>query len=144
MSAYIWLALVIAFALMEATTAQMVSIWFACGALLALLAALLNFDVSVQIAVFIVSTLILLFATRPLVKKFINVKKTPTNVDAIIGKIGFVTISIDNDKSEGQIKLQGIEWTARSASGLPIAKGTKVAVTRLEGVKVLVSEVAAD
>ena len=142
MNAYIWLALVIAFALLEAMTSQMVSIWFSSGALLALVAALFDVELSIQIAVFIVSTLILLFATRPLVKKFVNVKKVPTNIDAVIGKTGLVTITIDNDRGEGQIKLQGIEWTARSENGTNVAEGTKVLVERVEGVKLFVSEVA--
>jgi len=142
MSPYIWLALVIAFSLLEAATTQMISIWLACGAMLALIASLFGFDLQVQMIVFVVSTLVLLFATRPLVKKFVNVKRTPTNVDAVIGKTGFVTIAIDNDKSEGQIKLQGIEWSARSASGAPIAEDMKVSVERIEGVKLFVSEVA--
>ena len=142
MSPYIWLALVIAFSLLEAMTTQMISIWLACGALFALIAALFGFDLQVQIVVFVLSTLVLLFATRPLVKKFIHVKKTPTNVDAVIGKTGFVILAIDNDKGEGQIKLQGIEWSARSENGMPIARETKVLVERIEGVKLFVSESA--
>jgi len=142
MSPYVWLIMVVAFVVLEALTTQLVSIWLALGALLGLFASMLGLSPIVQIAVFVVSTLILLFATRPLVKKFVYAKKVPTNIiDSVIGKIGLVSITIDNDKGEGQIKLQGIEWTARSATGAIIAKGEKVSIDRIEGVKLFVSAV---
>ena len=141
MNPYVWLGLVIAFALVEAFTTQLVSIWFSCGALLALFASLLGLTPGVQIAIFIGATLVLLFATRPLVKRFVSVRRVATNVDAVIGKTGIVTITIDNDKGEGQMKLQGIEWTARSTSGALIPLDAKVTIDRVEGVKAFVSEI---
>ena len=81
--------------------------------------------------------------TRPLAKKFLNSKVTATNVDSVVGSIGRVTADIDNVEARGQVKLGGMEWTARSTSGDPISMGTEVRVDRVEGVKVYVAPVEA-
>lgn len=79
----------------------------------------------------------------PLAKKFLNSKVTATNVDSVVGSVGRVTADIDNVEARGQVKLGGMEWTARSTSGDPISVGTEVRVDRVEGVKVYVTPVEA-
>ena len=135
----IWLALMVIFLLAEAATVSLVSIWFAVGALGALVANSLNAPFWAQILVFLVLSGALLACLRPLVKKFIKPRITATNVDSVIDSAGFVTEDIDNLSARGQVKLGGMFWTARSTSGDPICKDTKIKVDRIEGVKVFVS-----
>lgn len=135
----VWLALMVVFLLVEASTVSMVSIWFAVGSLGALIANLLNAPLWAQVLVFLVLSSTLLACLRPFVKKFIQPKVTATNTDSVIGSAGYVTEDIDNLSARGQVKLSGMFWSARSTSGSPICKDTKITVDRIEGVKVFVS-----
>ena len=138
-AAIIWLALVVLFLVTEAATVTVVSLWFAAGSLAAMAAALLGGPVWLQCLVFLTVSAIALTALRPLVRKYLTPKLTATNVDSVIGTVGIVTAGIDNIAASGQVKLNGMEWTARSSSGDPIPQGTRVTVDRIEGVKVFVS-----
>ena len=140
-AAVIWLVLVVLFLLVEACTVTLVSTWFAVGSLAALLVSMLKAPVWFQISVFVLVSAIALSALRPLVRKHIAPKLTKTNVDAVIGTTGLVTVAIDNTSAVGQVKLGAMTWTARSESGEPIPEGTLVKVSRIEGVKVFVSPV---
>lgn len=141
-AASVWLVLMVGFLIFEASCpCHLVSIWFAAGALVAGIVALLNGAIWLQILLFVVISCGLLIATFPLVKKFLKPKIVSTNVDSIIGTQGHVTEEIDNVDAMGQVKLGGMVWTARSASGEPIPKGTLVKVERIEGVKAFVSPV---
>ncbi len=140
--AYIWLLLLVGFLIVEgACPIHLVSVWFALGALAAMVAALLDAQLWLQLTVFIVVSLALLACLWPLVKKFLNPNVTATNVDSIIGTQGYVTADIDNLLPTGTVKLGGMEWTARSISGERIPAGTLVKVEKIEGVKAFVSVV---
>jgi membrane protein implicated in regulation of membrane protease activity len=140
----IWLGLVIVFLIVEAACRiHLVSIWFACGSLVALAAQALGGPLWLQVALFLVTSGALLAALWPLAKRFLKPKLTATNVDSVIGSTGFVTAAIDNVAAHGQVKLGAMEWTARSTSGQPIAEGTLIRVDRIEGVKAFVSPVNA-
>ena len=135
----VWLVLLIVFLITEAATVVMVSLWFAGGALTALAANLLGAPLWLQIALFFLVSAVLLACLRPMARKHFTPKLARTNVDAVIGSRGYVTADIDNVSATGSVRLGAMEWTARSASGHPIAKGTLVQVARIEGVKVFVS-----
>lgn len=139
MNTIIWLALLIIFLIAEAVTVATISLWFAAGALVALVAALLGASTALQIALFLVVSAALLACLRGVVKKHFTPKLARTNVDAIIGTCGYVTAGIDNVSATGTVKLGAMEWTARSTSGAPIDAGTLVKVDRIEGVKVFVT-----
>ena len=139
--AIVWLALMVVFVLLEAGTVSMVSIWFAVGALAAMVASLLSAPLWLQIVLFVVISTALLLALRPFVRKFLNPRLTKTNVDAIIGTEGFVTETIDNLAAAGRVKIGHMEWAARSSSGEKLEPGTRVQVDRVEGVKVFVTPV---
>ena len=142
MDVYIWLALMVAFLIAEAVCAvHLVSIWFAAGALVAAIVSLLHGPVWLQILLFAVVSGALLAALFPLVRKYLNPHLEKTNVDSVIGTEGYVTATIDNLAATGQVKLGGMEWTARSTDGHPIEAGTLVKVDRIEGVKVFVTPV---
>ena len=139
MDTIIWLALMVAFLIVEATTVVMVSLWFAAGSLVALIASLLGASVPIQVALFLVVSALLLACLRGVVRKHFTPKLERTNVDAIVGSRGYVTANIDNLSATGTVKLGAMEWTARSTSGSAIPKGTLVKVDKIEGVKAFVS-----
>lgn len=140
-AAIVWLVLLVFFLFMEGATVSVVSLWFACGALSAMIASFFGAELWLQILLFVAVSCVLLASLRPLVRKYFTPKLTRTNVDAVIGKTGIVTEQIDNLSARGKIKLGAVEWSARSSADEPIAPGTKVTVDRVEGVKVFVTPV---
>lgn len=139
-AAITWAALLVIFLIVEAACPlHLVSIWFAVGALIALIVSLLGGHIWLQITLFLVVSVALLISLWPLVRRFLTPKVTKTNVDAIIGSTGLVTVAIDNVTAAGQVKLGAMFWTARSTSGAGIPEGTLIKVDRIEGVKVFVS-----
>ena len=137
----VWLALMVVFLVAEAQTVTLISLWFASGALVALLASLLHAPVWLQVLLFFAVSASLLACLRPIARKHFTPKLTKTNVDAIIGSRGYVTADIDNVSATGSVKLGAMEWTARSTTGCIIPKGTLVQVDKIEGVKVFVTAV---
>ena len=138
-AAILWLILMVVFLVVEGSTVTLVSLWFAAGALAAMLASLLGGALWLQILLFLAVSAVLLTALRPMVKKHLNPKLTATNVDSVIGSTGLVTAAIDNVSAAGQVKLGAMVWTARSTDGTPISVGTLVKVDKIEGVKAFVS-----
>lgn len=136
--AWVWLGVLVVFAIVEASTVTLVSIWFVGGSLAALIAALLGAEIWLQVTLFIVVSALLLISFRPLLKKFHQPRKIQTNAPANIGKLAIVTESIDNLRGLGAVKLSGLTWTARSESDKGIEAGTVVRVKRIEGVKLFV------
>ena len=134
---FLWLALFVVFLIVEAGTVALVSIWFALGALAALVSCALGAEMWLQITVFLVVSLVLLALLWKRVRS--KLTTTKTNVDSVIGAEGYVTEAIDNLSYTGRVKLGGITWAARSTSGAGIPVGTLVKVERIEGVKVFVS-----
>ena len=137
-AAIFWFGLTVVLLIAEAATVTVISLWFAAGSLAAMATALLGGALWVQILVFLLVSAAALTALRPLVRKHLTPKLTATNIDSVIGSVGIVTVS-DNIAAAGQVKLNGMEWTARSTSGVPIEAGTNVRVDKIEGVKVFVS-----
>ena len=139
-AAIIWFVLLLIFLATEAACPiHLVSIWFAAGALVAMIAAFFTWPVWLQITLFLVVSGSLVILLWPFIKKFINPKLVKTNVDAVIGSRGIVTATIDNTAATGTVKLGAMEWSARSTSGDAIPVGTVIVVDRIEGVKVFVS-----
>ena len=141
MEEMIWLVLMIVFLIAEAVTVTMVSLWFAAGSLAAMIAAMLGGPVWLQVILAVAVSAVLLACLRPMVRKNFTPRIKATNVDAVIGTQGYVTADIDNIAATGQVKLGGMEWTARSVSGSPIPAGTLVKVEKIEGVKAFVAPV---
>ena len=140
-TALIWFALAVVFLLIEGNTVMLVSVWFAAGSLVAMLAALLGAPFWLQLILFLGISAGLLALLRPLVRKYLKPKITATNVDSVVGSQGYVTETVDNLAATGQVKLGAMPWTARSTDGTPIETGTLVRVDRVEGVKAFVSPV---
>ena len=137
---YFWLAAFVIFGVVEAATAGLTSIWFAVGALVALIATALGAQVWLQVTIFILASAAAVAATRPLVRRFGRKKKIPTNADRVLGRTARVTEEINNLIPTGAVYVDGKTWTARSAGGTVIAAGTMVTVLAMEGVKLIVRE----
>lgn len=135
---YTWLALLIAFTVVELATPQLVSVWFALGSLGSLTAAALGAELWLQIVLFVAISVIMIIVTRPLYRKFVKTKLVPTNADRLIGEKAVVTESIENLDAKGAVKVQGQMWSARSENGENITEGSQVTVIRIEGVKLIV------
>lgn len=137
---YFWISAFVVLVIVEAATVQLVTIWFAVGALGALIAELLHADIWLQWVVFVALSLITLIATRPLVKKISNKKIQPTNADRNIGAQALVLEDIDNTLGKGSVNVKGVTWTARSLNGDFIEKDSMVVVNEIEGAKLLVTK----
>ena len=141
MDTILWLGLMVLFLIMEANTVSVVSIWFAVGALVALVTSLLGGQLWLQVVLFFAVSAGLLACLRPVAKKYFKPRLTKTNVDAVIGTQGYITDAVDNLNGKGSVKLGAMEWTARSSDGSIIPQGTLVKVDRIEGVKAFVTPV---
>ena len=137
-----WIIAMVVFLVIEAVTVGIVSVWFAIGALFAMVTAMLGANLWVQITVFLVVSAIALYFTRPLVKKFVNNKVEPTNADMLIGKECRVVETIDNLSGTGAVYVDGKTWTARTVDEEIIPEGQLVKAERIEGVKLIVSKIA--
>lgn len=141
-AAAVWLVLLVAFLIAEAACpVHLVSIWFAAGAVAAMVVSMLGGPIWLQIVLFVLVSGTLLALLWPLTRKYMRPRLTATNVDSVIGTTGLVTAAIDNVAAAGQVKLGAMVWTARSTSGDPIPEGSRIRVDRIEGVKVFVSPV---
>lgn len=136
----IWLVVLAILLVIEFLTLGLTTVWFAGGALVAFLVSLAGGPLWLQLLLFIAVSVVLLLFTRPLAMKYLNKDVQKTNVDSIPGQKGIVTATIDNLKAEGQVTIQGMEWTARAKNGNTIEKGKVVRVTAVEGVKLIVEE----
>ena len=136
-----WLIAMVVLLVIEAVVPGLISIWFALGALAALISALFHAPIWLQIVWFVAVSVIALVLTRPLVRKYVNGRITPTNADMVIGKDAVVTEAIDNLHSRGSVLLDGKTWTARMDREDETAKtGETVRVLRIEGVKLIVEK----
>ena len=137
----IWLVLLILFIGVEAGTVMLVSLWFAIGALAALICSLLGGQLWLQTVLFFAAAGLSLWALWPLRKRLLNPKITKTNTDALVGTTGKVTEPIQNENGTGRVRLGGMDWAARSSGGEPIDAETLIRVDKIEGVKAFVTPV---
>ena len=136
--AIIWLVLVVVFAIVEAATLGLASIWFCVGALAAFITATCRGPLWLQIVLFLVVSAVTMILIRPLAKKYLTPRQTRTNAHRIIDTEAGVTETIDNVAGTGQVKTGGNTWTARSETGQTIPEGSRVRVLRIEGVRAFV------
>lgn len=136
----IWLIIAGLFFVAEIITVGFLVFWFGVGALIAMIVSFFTSNIIIQTAVFILSSSILLLATKPFVKKFVDVKPTKTNAFSIIGKKALVIKEI-NSHSVGQIKINGEVWSAESENDEIIPKDSEVEILQIKGVKVIVKSV---
>lgn len=137
----VWLIIAGLFFIGEIATVGFLIFWFGIGALLAMIVSFFVSNVIIQTAVFIISSTILIFATKPFVKKLVDVKKTNTNAFSIIGKKALVIKEINPIHSTGQIKINGEVWSAESENSEIIQEGLEVEILQIKGVKAIVKPI---
>ncbi len=125
----------------EILTSGFLIFWLSIGALIAMVVSFFVDSIIVQTAVFVISSAILIFATKPFVKKFAKTKDVKTNAYSIIGKNAIVTKDIDSINGKGQIKVDSETWSALGKDDMNIEKGTEVEVLKIDGVKAIVTPV---
>lgn len=136
---FIWLAILTFFLVAEAVTVQLTTIWFAGGALVAALAAGMGAEEWLQIILFLAVSLILLILARPVLKKCLNKDMVRTNVNSLMGQSAVVIQKIDNLAQTGQVRINDIEWLARTSDDKEIIpEKTVVTITEVRGVKLIV------
>ncbi|MCR5418719.1 MAG: NfeD family protein [Lachnospiraceae bacterium] len=137
----IWLVILVGAIVIEIATLGLTTIWFAGGALVAFLLSLLNLPVALQIAAFLIVSIVLLYFTRPIAVRYFNKDRVRTNSEALVGQQAIVVSDINNIEGLGRVLIQGKEWTARAAvDGEKIPAGAVVEVSAIEGVKLLVKQ----
>ena len=135
---FVWLVIAVVLGIFEAATVALVSIWFAIGAVAAMVPAYFNAPFWVQILVFILVSALCFVFTRPFFKKIIRVNKQPTNVDRLVGQEGVATDDIENIECRGKLFISGLTWSARSETGELIPQGAVVTVKKIEGATLVV------
>ena len=129
-----WLALFVVLLVIEIITMGLTTIWFAAGALIAFVAGILGFGVTVQVVVFIVVSAVLLIMTRPLAVKYFNQERQKTNAESLIGQQALVIEDIDTLEAKGRVEIRGMEWAAKTdAPDGKIAKNTVDVVNGIQG-----------
>ena len=135
MDPLLWLVILAIFLIIEAVTVGLVTVWFAGGALLAAIASAAGADIIVQWILFLIVSLILLIFTRPLAVRYMKRGVTRTNVNSLIGKKAVVIQKIDNLSQMGQVRINDIEWMARTESEKSV-----VEIEAVQGVKLIVKK----
>ncbi len=131
-----WIILFLVLLLIELATVNLVSIWFAVGALGAFATSFFTNSILIQLLIFVVISVISLLITLPIVKKFKSKESiVPTNLDRVIGRQAEVTKEI-KPNHYGEVEIFGTTWTAISQETIKI--GEKVRVLKMDGVKLIV------
>jgi membrane protein implicated in regulation of membrane protease activity len=139
MEALYWLIGLAVLLFIEIVTLGLTTIWFAGGAFVAFIAALLGADTWLQFVCFLLISLILLIFTRPVAVRKLNKNRVKTNYEGLIGKVVKVTKTVDNENQSGEAVVNGQEWTVRSADeNIIIESGTKVKIINIAGVRLIV------
>lgn len=138
----VWMALVIAFIIGELVSVGLTSIWFAAGALVALIASIFGAPFPVQVGLFLVVSLALLAATRPWAQRYLNSRVQRTNADSLVGEIIRIEERVNNMDQTGMAVVRGQEWTVRACNdNETIEKGQSAKVVQISGVKLMVEKV---
>lgn len=136
----VWLLLAVLFLIIESMTLGLTTIWFAAGAVVAFISALLGVNIFFQVVCCLITSFVLLIVTRPLALKYLNKMITKTNIDAVIGKTARVVYPVNNAQGTGRVLVGHMEWAAKSSDDLAIFKRDDlVIVERIEGVCLVVN-----
>ena len=136
-----WLVMFVIFLVAEILTLGLTTIWFAGGAIVAFVLALLEVGLPIQIIAFLVVSIVLLILTRPIALRFFNQNREKTNVDSLIGQKAVVLEQIDSLHGVGRVEMNGMEWSAKTEDiNMVIEQGEVVVVQAIQGVKLIVKK----
>lgn len=133
-----WLAVFLIVSTAEALTQQLVAIWFSVGSFIAIFVSILGFDFSIQLAVFLIVSIVSILAFRPIMMKHFKVKISKTNIALVVGKKGYVLTDFNALTFEGRVQVDGMDWAASSKNEVLLKKGDKIVVEGVQGVKLIV------
>ncbi|MBR2041198.1 MAG: NfeD family protein [Oscillospiraceae bacterium] len=136
---FVWLIIAVILGVIEAVTVSLISVWFAVGALAAIIPAYFGVPIWGQILVFLAVSAVAFAFTKRFFKDVVKVKKQPTNSDSLIGTDGIVTAEINNLEGKGKVYISGLTWSARAFDGKDIPEGSVVKVERIEGATLIVT-----
>lgn len=136
-----WLIVALIFGIIEIATVNFYTIWLAVAAVVTAVLCVFGLGPQGQIIAFSLISLLLVLLSEAIVRKVVfgGQAEQQMNVDSLKGQEAWVKITIDNQRSEGVVKIKGTDWSARSSDGSVIKEGETVVVERIEGVKVIVS-----
>lgn len=135
---YFWFLAAAVFLIIEILSPHLVTLWFAIGAISAVIGVSFGIGLESQIIVFFVVSILLLLSLRPIYVRYVKVNKIRTNADSLIGERAVVTMKIDNKEGSGLVKVKGQIWSAKSDDDNIISVGQNVKVLKIEGVKLVV------
>ncbi len=138
---WIWIALLVILILFELASPTLTTIWFAGGSLFALILAIINMPIWIQIVAFLVISLLLLIFTRPFFTKYLKIGQEKTNIDSFPGEKAKVTEEIRNIDEIGTVIYKGLEWMARSEDNSIIPVDVTVEIVRVTGAKLIVKQI---
>ncbi|TVP94352.1 MAG: NfeD family protein [Acholeplasmatales bacterium] len=133
----IWFLVILVAAYIEITTMDLTSVWFAIGAIVAFILAVIGVNFVIQLFVFILLSIALLISVKPLAKNYLRTNVVSTNADRLIGKVATCVKEIAPGE-RGQVKVDGQIWTAITEDGDAILVNEKVEILAIEGVKLIV------
>lgn len=137
----VWLCIGIAAVVLELLTpTALISIWFACGAIIAGILQLLGIDLTFQIAAFFIVSLVTMLVVRPIATRYLRGNTVATNADRMIGSVGTICQAIEEDHW-GQVYVNSSYWSAVEVNGNSVLKGKKVKILAIEGAKLIVKEI---
>ncbi len=136
----VWSIFIIVTVIIELATADLVTIWFTVGAIGALIAAIFQAGEIIQLIIFIVISISLLFATRPLTKRMMEKGLVRTNADRVIGMIGIITKEV-NPNEVGEVKVENVFWRAINYQNESFEIGEKVSIDAISGTKLVISKI---
>jgi membrane protein implicated in regulation of membrane protease activity len=140
---WFWLIAMIIFIIFEVATLGLTTMWFALGSLAAMAVAMVGGKFWLQIAIFVIVSIVTMFCFRKVALNLFNQNREKTNADGLIGKKGIVTEEISNLHATGQVTISGLEWTARSVNDeVTIENGSVVVIREIRGVKLIVEKEA--
>ena len=137
----LWIVVAVVCVIIEAATLGLTTIWFAAGAIIALIFAEFNAPLLVQILAFLISSSVILYFTRPIAQRVLKIGHTRTNADRLLGKIAIVSVKIDPFEGTGQVKVSGKVWSAKSHDDQIIEENSKVEIVEIQGVKLVVKKI---
>ena len=137
---WFWFGIAVICAVIEGMTLGLTTVWFALSAVLMIFVSMLHPPFYVQCVLFALVALLLLFFTRPIALKLLHAKREKTNADSLIGKKALVLQTI-TEWEKGQVKINGIVWTAASVDGAAIPAGDECIIEKIEGVTLIVRKI---
>ena len=136
----IWLIIAILFFILEMMGPNFLIFWVGVGALITMVASIFVDSIIVELGIFSISSILLIFCTKSFTKKMTEKNTTVTNANACIGKQAIVTQEINPLKGNGQIRVETETWSAKSSTDEIIEKGEIVTILEINGVKAIVEK----